>query len=263
MSVFQDFQNSFNFSDINCLVTLILVLVAAWAGYKYWLCNYYVFRKLAGLLVTVLVISCFLVCSLTMGEIEKSHASKFAGNNSTFGKSDYSCKIIVNNESTNRTFEMGRLVVQFDPYIRSINHRYRHMPYGKIWISENKITSETYFGQSSMHEIILGLPVAEAGFKYNIFLLDWTADGHAPDENTNPEQIVPANKSTTDVIVDNTGDVSIKINGAQAFYIKKRVAIDSAGKTYTLPWILDKENKVLRIGELDKLRGAIFPVSIT
>jgi hypothetical protein len=63
------------------------------------------------------------------------------------------------------------------------------VPDGKIWISENKITSETYFGQSSMNEIILGLPVADAGFKYNIFLLDWTTYRHAPDNNTNAEQI--------------------------------------------------------------------------
>lgn len=188
--------------------------------------------------------------------------SKNTGNNPTFGKSNSLCKIMVNNESANRAFVTGRLVVQFDPYIRYTKHRYRHVPDGKIWISENKITNDTYLGQSSMNEIILGLPVADAGFKYSIFLLDWTADGHAPDKKNKTEQIVPANESTTDITIDSTGDISIRINGSQAYYLIKRVAIDSAGKTYTLSWLLDKKNKILRIEGLDKLRGATFPVSI-
>jgi YVTN family beta-propeller protein len=160
------------------------------------------------------------------------------------------------------TTVIGRLVVQLDPYVKDLNENEINTPDGKIWINENKITPETYFGQSAMHEIVLGQPVAEAGFKYNIYLLDWTADGHAPENNINTEKIVPANESTTDILVDSTGDISIQINGSQAIYQIKRKAIDSAGHSYTLNWVIDKENKVIRLYDVDQLKNAKFPVHI-
>ncbi|MDY0385710.1 MAG: hypothetical protein RBT65_00990 [Methanolobus sp.] len=40
-----DFQNSFNFSDITQVVTTILILVAIWTGFKYWLMDYRIIRK--------------------------------------------------------------------------------------------------------------------------------------------------------------------------------------------------------------------------
>lgn len=40
-----DFQNSFNFSDSTQVVTTILILVAMWTGFKYWLMNYRIIQK--------------------------------------------------------------------------------------------------------------------------------------------------------------------------------------------------------------------------
>ncbi|WP_292471608.1 hypothetical protein [Methanolobus sp.] len=45
MSFISDFQNSFNFSDITQVVTTILILIAIWTGFKYWLLNYRIIRK--------------------------------------------------------------------------------------------------------------------------------------------------------------------------------------------------------------------------
>jgi hypothetical protein len=50
-SLLSDFQNSFVFSNTNSLISQILILIALWTGYKYWLLNYRVIsrnRRLTG-----------------------------------------------------------------------------------------------------------------------------------------------------------------------------------------------------------------------
>jgi PKD repeat protein len=136
--------------------------------------------------------------------------------------------------------------------------------------SDNVNISNSYYQNIVKEKITLTQPAQEVGYNISTALQDWTI--REPEKvfnnTTNETEIVYhdvttfASNSTTDLNLDQWGNVNVSINGAETIILPVPTATDVAGNKYTLSWELHKEYNTLKISSLDSLSGAVYPVTI-
>lgn len=185
------------------------------------------------------------------------------------------------------TSHFGRLVFSSTPYIvrrgavinsvAQISARDQLKPDQKI--SGNELTTSYSSGDSIKNlfyrslikeNITLNSPVQEIGYNYQCYLLNWTTKEPSVQFNNTTfmnETVYRnvtcfSNDSTVSIDLDQWGNAVVYINGANTLVLPVPTAIDAAGNGYTLSWELDKQNNVLKIGNLNRLLNASFPVKV-
>lgn len=165
------------------------------------------------------------------------------------------------------TKHIGRLVYSTDPYviadgqvIDDVDNFYR-LDGNELTKNDDsgdiKIKNTIYESMFKEH-IYLNSHVSEIGYKYDAFLIDWTIF----DPETNLTYTEPAENSFIGIDYDEWGNVVISVNGAETVVLPVPYAIDAEGKEYLLSWDLDKDSNILKIGDLETLDSAAYPVTV-
>jgi len=175
----------------------------------------------------------------------------------------------------NHTANFGRLSFSTDPYVIENGSyvadigQYLGKKSNRLLQADKSgdLRVETSFYNSLIKEdFYLNHPVSEIGYRYSINLKDWTTLEPVFDSENNITSYEPytayANESTTDIYLDGYGNAIVTVNGADTVVLPVPIATDATGYNYTLKWELDKTNKTLKIGDLDRLRNVEYPVKI-
>ncbi|WP_440946955.1 PKD domain-containing protein [Methanosarcina sp. T3] len=125
-----------------------------------------------------------------------------------------------------------------------------------------RLKSSFYDSVKKEHLIFYEPGIDEIGYTYNVSLTDWTTTEFDTETNTTYNHTELAEDSTVDIALDQWGNAVVYINGAGTVVLPKPFATDANGVYYPLTWQLDKSNHVLRIGDLETLNNAVYPVTI-